>query len=261
MGGAEAERAGLLAEITRLQAANAALEEAVAARDAFLVVAAHELRNPMAPIGGQTERLLTIVRAMDDAPPRLIAGLERLTWIVKRFMRRATTLLDASRAASGHLRQSRETVLVTEVMDEVVQGLEPIAAYNRCVVQVRAPSPGPVLEADRMALDQIFDNLVSNAIKYGEGKPVEVDVAESGSHVMVRVRDHGPGISPADRTRIFLPFERVISDTPRSGFGVGLWLVRQLVEGMGGSIGIDEAAGGGSVFAVSLPKQSGFKGT
>jgi signal transduction histidine kinase len=104
-------------------------------------------------------------------------------------------------------------------------------------------------------MEQIIDNLVSNAIKYGAHRPVEVCAEERDNTVCIRVRDHGPGISVEDRARIFGRFERAVgSDERRSGFGVGLWVVGQLIDAMGGTIKVDDAQGGGSVFIIILPR-------
>ena len=104
-------------------------------------------------------------------------------------------------------------------------------------------------------MEQIIDNLVSNAIKYGAHRPVEICAEDHEDNVCIRVRDHGPGIPVDARSRIFGRFERAVGpDERRSGFGVGLWVVGQLVNAMGGTIRVDDAAGGGSVFTVTLPR-------
>jgi two-component system OmpR family sensor kinase len=100
------------------------------------------------------------------------------------------------------------------------------------------------------------DNLVSNAIKYGAGQPIVVCALEDAAvgTVSVHVQDHGPGISKEDQARIFQRFERVVGPGRQaSGFGVGLWVVGQLIETMGGSITIASQPGRGSTFTVSLP--------
>jgi signal transduction histidine kinase len=104
-------------------------------------------------------------------------------------------------------------------------------------------------------MEQIIDNFVSNAIKYSAHRPVEICAEDCGDNVCIRVRDHGPGISVDARTRFLGRFERAVGpDERRSGFGVGLWVVGQLVDAMGGTIKVDDAQEGGSVFTVTLPK-------
>jgi signal transduction histidine kinase len=107
---------------------------------------------------------------------------------------------------------------------------------------------------DRTALEQIAGNLVSNAIKYGAGRPVEVSVQADPTTAALTVRDHGPGIAEADRERIFQRFERAVSSAERSGFGVGLWIARQLAVAHGGDIAVASVPGLGSVFTATLPR-------
>jgi signal transduction histidine kinase len=105
-----------------------------------------------------------------------------------------------------------------------------------------------------LATEQILDNLVSNAIRYGDGKPVRVEVQSDPEWVEVRVIDHGIGIAPVDRERIFQRFERA-SGAPRSGgFGIGLWLSSKLVQAQGGSMTVQSEPGSGSTFVVRLPR-------
>ena len=123
-------------------------------------------------------------------------------------------------------------------------------------IKVDAPDTLPGLW-DRLALEQIIDNLVSNAIKYGGKSQVIVSVEDPGNtaHVLIRVRDHGPGISPSDKARIFGQFERAVGlNENQTGFGVGLWVVGQVVEAMKGEITVSDAEGGGTIFHVVLPR-------
>jgi signal transduction histidine kinase len=118
-------------------------------------------------------------------------------------------------------------------------------------VEVPASLPGTW---DRLALEQILDNLVTNAIKYGDGKPIDVAAVADADACVVTVRDRGVGIRPEDQARIFERFERVAEHAARAGgFGIGLWLVRQLVDAMGGTIEVSSNRGEGSAFTVRLP--------
>jgi two-component system OmpR family sensor kinase len=101
---------------------------------------------------------------------------------------------------------------------------------------------------------RVIDNLLSNAIKYGGNSPVELTLLAGEQKVIMRIRDHGKGIAVEHRARVFQRFERAVSrNEHRSGFGVGLWVVGQLIEAMRGTITIDDAPGGGALFTVSLP--------
>jgi signal transduction histidine kinase len=125
------------------------------------------------------------------------------------------------------------------------------AARARCVVTIGAPAPVEGVW-DPMRLDEIASNLLSNAIKYGAGAPIEITVAKEGTMARLDVRDHGIGIKPEDRGRIFGRFERAVDVANYGGFGLGLYIVRQLVEAHGGTIEV-ESSHGGSCFAVRLP--------
>ena len=106
---------------------------------------------------------------------------------------------------------------------------------------------------DRVRLDSVIGNLVSNAVKFGEGKPINVSVSCDGSVARIVVTDQGIGIAPEEQARIFGKFERAVSERHYGGFGLGLWVVRQIVEAHGGSIRVASEAGKGSTFVVELP--------
>ena len=237
-----------------LQQHNTALMEAVAARDTFIAVAAHELRNPMTPMIGQIDLLLNGLRAGRYSPKQVEQRLERVRLVMNQYLKRAATLLDVSRITSGKLRLEPSPFDLCELVREIADTFAAVARHAGAQITINAPANIPGTW-DRLATEQIIDNLVSNAIKYGAHRPVEVCAEEHGNTVCIRVRDHGPGISLEDRARIFGRFERAVgSDERRSGFGVGLWVVGQLVDAMGGTIKVGDAQGGGSVFIVDLPR-------
>jgi signal transduction histidine kinase len=123
-----------------------------------------------------------------------------------------------------------------------------------CTVHIHTPEEQPG-SWDRMRLDQVLTNLLTNASKYGRGAPVDVSVGGEGDSVWITVRDQGIGIDPKDRERIFLRFERAVSSSHYGGFGLGLWIVREIVELMGGHITVDSSPGHGAEFRVTLPRQ------
>jgi two-component system, OmpR family, sensor kinase len=231
----------------------AELRAQLAARDAFIATAAHELRNPMTPIAGQVSLLLRLVRGGNAAPERVAAGLERIEWLIERYVRRATTLLDVSRISTGKLSLELAPVHVASVVREVANALAPIAEHARSPIRLDV-SDAAVALADRLAVEQIVDNLLSNALKYGAGKPIDVQVEQAHDSVVLRVRDHGIGIPEAECERIFGRFERLAGAGEHgSGFGVGLWIVRRLADAMGGGVAVDSTPGEGATFSVMLP--------
>jgi len=232
----------------------AELAEAVAARDAFMAVAAHELRNPMTPILGQVDLLLDAVRAGRCSPPQIEQRLERIQQSVHRYLKRATVLLGVSRLSRGGFRPDLEPFDLAALLREVAGEFAPAAQHAGVPITLTAPETLPV-ELDRMATDQIIDNLISNALRYGNRTPVEVMARVIGEHVRIVVRDHGAGIPPGDRTLALESFEHVVSQGERhSGFGIGLWVVGRFVAAMQGTVMIGDAPGGGALFTVTLPR-------
>ena len=108
---------------------------------------------------------------------------------------------------------------------------------------------------DPLRLEQVLTNLLSNAIKYGRGRPITVTVEENGGLARIIVRDEGIGIAQGDQARIFERFERAVSEQHYGGLGLGLWIVREILRGMGGTISVRSTPGVGSAFTVELPCQ------
>jgi signal transduction histidine kinase len=229
------------------------LREALRARDEFVAIAAHELRNPMTPILMQVGMLLTAARNPDRCRPDvMVPRAEVLEQAVQEFVRRATTLLDVSRIAAGNLRIEPAEVDLSAVVRRVVDRAKVAARMARCRIEAEL-SDGVVGIWDRLAVEQVAENLLSNAIKFGAGKPVSVDLRADGQAARLVVRDRGIGISEEDRVRIFQRFERAVAKREHGGFGIGLWLANQMVEAMGGRIEVESMPGEGSSFMVRLP--------
>jgi two-component system, OmpR family, sensor kinase len=244
--------ARLIAEVARLTAA-------VEARDTFLVVAAHELRNPMTPIIGRIQILARAARRPDFQVERLVQGLDAIEWLIARYLKRANVLLDVSRITSGKLSLDLVPVDVCEVAREVIENFSPLRQRAGSDLTLDLPSEPVVVSGDRLAIEEILDNLVSNALKYGANKPIllRVGLDDEQHCAVIRISDNGSGISADDQARIFERFERAVQPGEHlSGFGVGLWIVRQLCQAMEGSVRVDSTPGQGSTFSVALPLQS-----
>jgi two-component system OmpR family sensor kinase len=237
----------------RLLQENADLRLAVQARDDFISIAAHELRNPMTPLAGQIQLLRRSAElAGDVVPARIVQGIERLDLIVRRYIRRTTVLLDISRLTTGKFHLHIAMVDVAAVVNDVAADFIIFANTAGSVLSV-ATGTNIVGLFDQTAVEEIVENLVSNAVKYGSGKPIHVALTRQDGEVCLQVQDHGLGISSRDQARVFERFERLVTDQPTSGFGLGLWVVGQLVAAMGGAITIDSQPGTGSTFTVRLP--------
>jgi signal transduction histidine kinase len=145
----------------------------------------------------------------------------------------------------------REEVDASRLVREVVGRLREELAWTHCPIALQVRS-GIVGRWDCLRLEQVVTNLVTNAAKYGSGKPIEVTLDTEESRARLTVRDHGIGIAPEDQARIFEPFERAVSTRHYGGFGLGLWIVRQIIESMGGSIRVESVPGEGSTFTVEF---------
>jgi len=164
-------------------------------------------------------------------------------------------LLDVSRLSTQRLKLRPEPVDLRAVVREVVDRHAADAAEARCKVRVDdgAPVPG---RWDRLRIEQVLTNLLTNAFKYAPGSSVRVSAEPDDGWAVLLVSDAGPGIAPADQERIFRPFERAVRCMEVSGFGLGLFIVRQIVEAHGGNVRLESDLGRGSTFRIALPRDS-----
>lgn len=230
------------------------LQDAVRARDEFLRVAAHELRTPLTPLKMHVQALRRSLTAEAD-PERVEHGLERVAAQVARLERLAEHLLDDTTLAHGGLLLDCEEVDLREVARASADRLRPSFEHAGRPLEVRA-DVSIVGTWDRLRLERLVDNLLSNALRHGVSGPVEVDVAEEeDDRARLTVRDHGPGLAPENRARVFERFERATSSEHFGGFGLGLWIVKQTVEAHRGEVLVEDAPGRGTAFRVLLPRR------
>jgi signal transduction histidine kinase len=241
-----------IAQDERIRAALA--EDALRARDEFLSVAAHELRTPVAALHLQLEALHELLRGRDyDSDPRISEKANRARKTVERLTRLIEGVLDVSRIALGSLELERERFDLVEVVHDVVARHEDLAQRAGCELRIRAPGSASGWW-DRVRLEQVITNLLSNALKFGAGKPVELSVQQRDRHVTLTVEDHGEGIDPADAQRILHRFERAVSHRHYGGLGLGLYIAGQIVQEHGGQLDVCSRPGKGAAFTVMLPR-------
>jgi signal transduction histidine kinase len=233
--------------------ANAKLDDeatrAIRLRDEFLLIAGHELRTPLAAITLHHQALArtpdsTPISKIRDKGVRLVSQSDRLEKLIEE-------LLDVSRISAGRLTLARETVDLSLLVHTIVERMRDDAERNRSTL--RLTTERAIGHLDRGRIDQIVTNIVSNAIKYGGGQPIDVQLARDGEQAVLTVRDRGIGIAPDDQVRIFERFERAVSARNFGGLGLGLWIVRQLVEAHDGTISVESVKDEGSTFVVRLP--------
>ena len=232
---------------------------AIRLRDELLSVAGHELRTPLTALQLQLQSLdAAFARGQVAAEPaRWEPRVHKTVSHAYRLQRLIDELLDVSRITSGRLALERETMCLGELAREVVDrhAAEAQRAGSTVTLETTGNTRG---NWDRARLDQVLTNLLSNAVKYGAGKPIHVGVFgpnPNESKARVVVRDEGIGIEASAQARIFGRFERAVSDRHYGGFGLGLWIVRELVEAHGGTVHFDSKVGQGSTFVVELPTE------
>jgi signal transduction histidine kinase len=170
----------------------------------------------------------------------------------QRLSRLVDGMLDVSRISTGRMHLNLESVDASQVVQEVGATFGDQAARAGAPLTIDAPE-GIVGQWDRMRLEEILSNLLSNAVKYGQGGHIFASVHRSGATAVIVVRDRGMGIPPSDQERIFERYERGEHDSGYSGFGLGLFIVREIVTALHGSIQVESAPGQGATFRVVLP--------
>ncbi|MET0594810.1 MAG: HAMP domain-containing sensor histidine kinase [Polyangiaceae bacterium] len=226
------------------------LAKALRLRDEFLGIASHELKTPLTALLMQIQGVQRIMRA-DPAAERYEPRLERASAAGFRLEKLINELLDVSRIAEGRLRLEPENFDLGQLVDEVVGRFEEVA--NPADSLHIALDPGIHGRWDRLRIDQVLTNLLSNAIKYGAGKPIEVATRREANFAVITVRDHGIGIPKDQQQRIFGRFERSEQARSYGGFGLGLWIAREIVLSSGGTIDVESTVGEGACFKVRLP--------
>lgn len=219
------------------------LQRAVQSRDDFLSMASHELKTPLTVIKLQSELAKRNLKQPSAAIER---NIERITRLVD-------DMLDISRISTGKLNLETEKVNVRELMDESIERLKPLLADAGCELKYSAIDD-VIISADRFRLEQVIINLLTNAMRYGKGKPVIVTTSSTPEKVTISVKDNGSGIDPADHERIFERFERATSTAGNSGLGLGLFIVKIIVELHRGSIRVNSELGKGAEFIVEFPR-------
>jgi len=233
------------------------LQKALQIRDDFLSVASHELKTPLTSLQLQLQLLWRSLPETDahGQPHPARKRIEATRRPAERLHQLVNNLLDVSRIRAGRLALEHETVDFAALLQDVVARAEADAAGAGCQLVLCAESP-VIGRWDRLRLEQVVTNLLSNALKYGASHPVELSVLQDGSTARLIVKDHGIGIAPESQARIFQRFERAVSERHYGGFGLGLWIVRQIVESLGGEIGVESFPGQGATFTVSLPLEA-----
>lgn len=250
--GAIVEWFGTAKDVTERKRTEQELRESDRRKDELIAVLAHELRNPLAPLINAVQ---LVRRATNDIATQhqALAMIERQTLSIARLV---DDLMEMARVTSGQLRLQQERVALAEVVARSVETISASIDQRSHNLSVTLPSHAIEVYADAARLQQILVNLLNNAAKYtDDGGRIELMVSREGDCALIRVRDTGIGIEPELMPRLFQPFTQSPYSIGRSrgGLGIGLSLVRRLVELHGGTVDARSEVGVGSEFTVKLP--------
>ena len=249
--GASISVASRIRERSRLhRLENESLKQALRARDDFLAMAAHELKTPVSAVLLELQGLQRSL-GKDPATAAAAQRVGKAASCSLRLDRLITEMLDVSRITTAGLHLEPEDVDLSEVVSEVVGRF----AETKCESTIAMDcEKGVTGHWDKLRVEQVVDNLVGNAVKYGMGKTIEVDLHAENSTAILSVVDHGIGIDAEHQLKLFQRFERAVATRDYGGFGLGLWITREIVEASGGTVQVKSAPGQGSTFTVRLPR-------
>ena len=241
-----------LIKLTNYQALYDEAQNAIKTKDLFTNMIAHELRAPLTAIRGYAS-MIEDDKVVSD---QIKTHADRIQTSSERLLAIVNDLLDVARIQSGKLSVELEEVNVTQVVLAVTQELAPSALEKNIALTTAGVGADHIAFSDTQRFHQALTNLVSNAIKYTKEGEIEISLEEKSRHIEVRVKDTGMGISAQDQKQLFAPFFRVSSGDVAAitGTGLGMWITRQLIELMGGTIGVESIKNVGTHVVVSLPK-------
>ncbi|GAB6388467.1 hybrid sensor histidine kinase/response regulator [Stutzerimonas marianensis] len=241
--------------LDELRSTKAELEDAVRMRDDFMSIVSHELKTPL-----NTLILEVQLRKMQLGRNNLAAFSEdRLRHMVDKDERQVQSLirliddmLDVSRIRTGKLSIRPTPVDLCKLTANVVENFAPQMEASGCALLFQRPEP-VIGVWDEFRIEQVLANLLTNAMRYGAGKPVHVALGQQGEQAWIEVQDHGIGISRKSLERIFCQFERAEGSESSAGLGLGLFIAEQIVKAHGGRIEVESEEGQGALFRVLLP--------
>ncbi|MCY1079845.1 ATP-binding sensor histidine kinase [Archangium lansingense] len=226
-------------------------QEAIRLRDEFLSIASHELYTPITSLKLSMQGL---ERASSSARPDVISrAFQNARLQIRRLTRLIDELLSVSRLQAGQVHLQLEDVDLVAITRDVVEHFREESVRSGSSVLIRADTP-VMGRWDRGRLEQVITNLLANAIKFGNHKPVELSITADNGIARLSVQDHGIGIAPDRLPHVFERFVRAVSVREYGGLGLGLYIAHEIVSALGGAIHVDSTPGVGTCFTVLLPR-------
>lgn len=247
---------GIVRDITKTKENEEALKEALFYRDEFLSIASHELKTPLTSLklNCQIFKRYTEKHGPEaysqDRVDRLVSTTDQQ---VSRLVRLVDDMLDISRIRTGKLSFTKEEINLSELLQEVLERLSPqFLEYKSGNPHVEITESIRMM-GDRLRIEQVISNLISNALKYGRGNPIGVKLTKHNKIAKLSVSDQGIGIAPEFIDKVFLRFQRAVPASEVSGLGLGLYIAKQIVEAHDGTISLQSKLNEGSTFNVEFP--------
>lgn len=250
----EIRREKLRELLTSQRESEEAMKEALFYRDEFLSIASHELKTPLTSLKLQSQVFKRQILKNDLGsvrPDKMLRMMDQVDQQVNRMVRLVDDMLDISRIRTKNLRVIKSDVDLHVLIASFVSKMSPGLTKPELIV---FKSYGSLfLNCDPVRIEQVLSNLLSNAIRYGRGTPIEVELLQAGVEVCISVKDSGMGISKEDQLKIFHRFQRAVPAREVSGLGLGLYIAREIVEAHDGKIAVESELGQGATFRVTLP--------
>lgn len=236
-------------------------EDAIKARDEFLSIASHELKTPLTTITLRIQSTLDSIlnnTLANFSGEKLVGSLNIAHEQTRRLQMLIKDLLDFSLITRGKLDLQYKEGNLNEIVKSTIDRFEDHLELAGCSLKLETTGEINGLW-DQIRLEQALSNLLTNAIKYGEGSPIEVDIQKEGHTAKISVKDNGIGIDSKKQKAIFDRFQRATEDEKFQGLGVGLFIVKQIIDAHGGKVSVKSKLGKGSTFIIELPIKEKIK--
>jgi signal transduction histidine kinase len=231
-------------------------QSALNTRDEFLSIASHELKTPITSLQLQLQmikRKIVIETGLGEARDKIIRSMDNSIYQVSRVTRLIDDLLEISRIENGKQTYYFEKTDISKLITQICESYSDQIAAGGIQFSVKLPESF-VIECDSFKIEQVISNLLTNALKYGAGSPIDISLIEETGHARVSIKDGGPGIPEDLQSKVFERFERVTPNKTVSGLGLGLYISKQIVVAHKGTIQVKSKEGVGSEFIVLIPK-------